>query len=157
APRSSSSPPSSRTRRKRVFPLEAARRRSLPDTPGVYRFLRPNGDVLYVGKAVSVKKRVASHFTAASTERAFEMLSQAHDVQAVVPATALEAALLEVEEIRRFDPPYNVQLRAGERCAWFSTSDWSTTASTADEVYCVGPLPSPHSIAGIAAMRALLI
>jgi DNA polymerase-3 subunit epsilon len=47
---------------RRVYPLAAERRAALPDRPGVYRFLRRNGDVLYVGKATSLKKRVAGHF-----------------------------------------------------------------------------------------------
>ncbi|MFO0738490.1 MAG: GIY-YIG nuclease family protein [Labilithrix sp.] len=145
----------------REFPMPAARRRSLPDKPGVYRFLRPNGDVLYVGKAASLKKRVASHFTAnkssRATERALEMLSQAHDVDVTTTETALEAALLEVDEIKRLDPPYNVHLRAADRDAWFATRDWRHVAPAVDDTHLVGPLPSRVAIAGIAAMRELLL
>jgi DNA polymerase-3 subunit epsilon len=155
------SAPSSRVpRSKRQFPISSARRRALPDVPGVYRFLRPNGDVLYVGKAASLKRRVASHFTAAAgaraTERALEMLTQAHDIEVTPVDTALEAALLETDEIKRLDPPYNVHLRQAERFAWFATRDWSHTASATDAQHVVGPLPSRFSISGIAAMRALL-
>jgi hypothetical protein len=133
--------------------------------PGVYRFLRPNGDVLYVGKAASLKKRVASHFTAGAgpraTERALEMLSQAHDIDVTPQETSLEAALLEVDEIKRLDPPYNVHLRGvtrgTDRSAWFASRDWSTTASSPDESHRVGPLPSRFSLTGIAAMRAMLL
>lgn len=151
--------PASRARGARPgYPLTAAQRSALPDAPGVYRFLRPNGDVLYVGKAASLKKRVASHFktTARATERALEMLTQAHDVDVTVAATALEAALLETDEIKRLDPPYNVQLRAGDRRAWFASRDWSTAEPAPDAEHRVGPLPSRASVAGIGAMRALL-
>jgi DNA polymerase III epsilon subunit-like protein len=153
--------PATRTRTGRGrpgYPLSEERRRALPDAPGVYRFLRPNGDVLYVGKAASLKKRVASHFTtrARATERALEMLTQAHDVQVTTTATALEAALLETDEIKRLDPPYNVQLRAGDRQAWFASRDWSTSVPAPDDDHRVGPLPSRAALSGIAAVRALL-
>ena len=56
--------PAPRARRaRRVYPLALDRRRALPDGPGVYRFVRRSGDVLYVGKAASLRKRVAGHFT----------------------------------------------------------------------------------------------
>lgn len=152
--------PMSRPRRiARDFPLPPEKRRALPDSPGVYRFLRPNGDVLYVGKAASLKKRVASHFTTAKSkthERALEMLSQAHDVEVTTTATALEAALFEVDEIKRLDPPYNVQLRMADRSAWFASRDWASTASAVDDTHVIGPLPSRNALSGIAAMRQLL-
>lgn len=154
------SAPISRPRRiAREFPLAAEKRKSLPDAPGVYRFLRPNGDVLYVGKAASLKKRVASHFTAAKSkthERALEMLSQAHDIEVTPTPTALEAALLEVDEIKRLDPPYNVHLRSADRSAWFATRDWRDTSPALDDTHVIGPLPSKNALAGIAAMRELL-
>ena len=152
------SPPSRSRGAGRVYPLAAERRRGLPDAPGVYRFLRSNGDVLYVGKAASLKKRVASHFKSAarSTERALEMLTQAHDVDVTEAATALEAALLETDEIKRLDPPYNVHLRGGDRQAWFASHDWSSAVAVSDVDHRVGPLPSCASVAGIGAMRALL-
>ncbi|MDB4943347.1 MAG: uvrC 1 [Labilithrix sp.] len=147
------------TKKTRAYPMEETKRRALPDAPGVYRFLRPSGDVLYVGKAASLRKRVASHFKkgARSTERALEMLSQAHDLEVTVTATALEAALLEVDEIKRLDPPYNVHLRAGDRRAWFATADWSDAASVPSGRMRVGPLPSRTSVSGIGAVRELLL
>jgi DNA polymerase III epsilon subunit-like protein len=146
----------------RDFPLAAAKRRALPDAPGVYRFVRPNGDVLYVGKAASVKKRVASHFTrgaraASSRERALEMLSQVDHVDVTPAATILEAALLEVDEIKRLDPPYNRQLRAADRRAWFATTGWDESAPEPSARHRVGPLPSARSLDGIAAIRALAL
>jgi DNA polymerase-3 subunit epsilon len=151
-------PPSRAKGAKRSYPLATDRRRALPDVPGVYRFLRPNGDVVYVGKAASLKKRVASHFTggARKTERALEMLSQVHDVDVTITATALEAALLETDEIKRIDPPYNVQLRAGDRHAWFASRDWQSAESAPDDDHRVGPLPSRAALSGIAAVRQLL-
>ncbi|HEY8072652.1 MAG TPA: GIY-YIG nuclease family protein [Labilithrix sp.] len=143
---------------KRVFPLAIEKRRALPDAPGVYRFVRKNGDVIYVGKAASLKKRVASHFTAARNrthERALEMLTQVHDVVVSETASALEAALLESDEIKRIDPPYNVQLRTAERRAWFATRTFEDARDAPDDTHRIGPLPSRHALSGLAAIRRL--
>jgi DNA polymerase III subunit epsilon len=142
---------------KRRFPLPSAKYRALPDEPGVYRFLRSNGDLLYVGKAASLRKRVASHFTAgsATTERALEMLTQVHDIRVTPTSTALEAALLENEEIKAVDPPYNIQLLDGDRNTWFFDRELDSVAAAADERHRRGPLPSTHSVRALAALRAL--
>jgi hypothetical protein len=142
---------------KRVFPYSADRRRLLPDEPGVYRFLRSNGDVLYVGKAASIRKRVASHFVSrAKKDDAVEMLTQVADVAFTTTETALDAALLEVDEIQRLDPPYNVQLRVAERRAWFASRDFGDVVDAPDRLHPIGPLPSRRSVAGLAAMTRLL-
>ncbi|MGC4091129.1 MAG: GIY-YIG nuclease family protein [Polyangiaceae bacterium] len=143
--------------RKRSYPMPKARYLSLPDAPGIYRMLRSNGDVLYVGKATSLKKRVASHFTKqrGATERALEMLTQVHQVEFTATATALEAALLETELIKELAPPYNVQLVQGERDAWFAAHDFSDYARTPDEWHQLGPLPSRFSVRCLRAVTEL--
>ena len=142
---------------KAIFPYPAEKRRLLPDSPGVYRFLRPNGDVLYVGKAASIRRRVTSHFAGGKKkDDALEMLSQAADVTFTTTETALEAALLEVEEIHRLDPPYNSQLRIGNRRAWFASRDFDDVRDAPDPAHRVGPLPSSGAVSGLAAMTKLL-
>jgi hypothetical protein len=124
----------------------------------VYRFLRCNGDVLYVGKAASLRKRVASHHTsgARSTERALELLSQVHEVACTETASVLEAALLECDEIKRLDPPYNVQLRSASRSAWFASADLRRAAPAPDEAHRIGPLPSERCLVPRWALLALI-
>lgn len=141
----------------RRFPLSAEVRRALPSTPGVYRFLRRNGDVLYVGKATSLKARVASHFKSRgpASERALELLTQVHEIDATQTASLLEAALLETDEIKRLDPPYNVQLRSGERRAWFASRDLLDVVPGADAAHRVGPLPSQRALLPLCALIAL--
>jgi len=143
--------------KKRTFTFAPSRRRSLPRAPGVYEFVRASGDVLYVGKAADLRKRVASHFTSAAraTERALEMLTQVSDVRVTETATALEAALLECDEIKRVEPPYNVQLRADGRATWFASVDLASVAPSMDARHRVGPLPSEHAVAPLVAMRSL--
>jgi DNA polymerase-3 subunit epsilon len=144
-------------REKRTFPLAPDKRKALPDRPGVYRFVRLNGDVLYVGKATSLKKRVASHFSsgARATERGLEMLTQVHDIRFTETASILEAALLETDEIKAIDPPYNVQLRSGERCAWFAAHDLRDAVPVPDADHRLGPLPSARALTPRAALIAL--
>ncbi len=144
-------------RARRTYPLAVERRRALPPRPGVYRFLRSNGDILYVGKAANIKKRIASHFTRGTrpNERALEMLTQVHDVEVTETGTVLEAALLETDEIKRLQPIYNVQLREGDRRVWFARRDLGDATTTPDDVYRVGPLPSRWAVWSLAAIRAL--
>lgn len=148
-------PAPKRTRRR--YPLPPEKRRLLPTGPGVYRFLRSNGDILYVGKATSIKQRVASHFSSAqrATERALEMLTQVSDIAVTKTDSVLEAALLEHAEIMRIDPPYNVQLREGYRAAWFASKDLLRARPMPDDEHRIGPLPSRWAVAGLGAIRAL--
>lgn len=144
--------------RKRRYPIAPARYRSLPDQPGVYRFLRSNGDVLYVGKATSLKKRVSSHFTKQSgaTERALEMLTQVGDIAFTATSSALEAALLETQLIKELDPPYNVQLVQGARGVWFASTDFRDAVGAPDDTHPVGPLSSRYSVRALGALCELL-
>lgn len=143
--------------KKRVYPLAAERRRALPDRPGVYRFLRRNGDLLYVGKAASLKKRVAGHFRGGGqpNERALELLTQVHDIDYTQTPSILEAALLETDEIKRLAPPYNVQLRAEERQVWYASRDLSGASAAADDLHRIGPLPSQRALGALGALIAL--
>jgi predicted GIY-YIG superfamily endonuclease len=150
-----SAPPRAKKRR---YPLPAATYRALPDEPGVYRMLRSNGDVLYVGKAASLRKRVASHFSSVftRTERALEMLTQVHDVQVTRTASALEAALLENESIKELAPPYNVQLVNGDARTWFVDARLDTVAHELGAVHRYGPLPSTCSVRALGAIERIL-
>jgi DNA polymerase-3 subunit epsilon len=149
--------PKPRPAKKRRFPLPSARYRGLPDAPGVYRFLRANGDLLYVGKAASLKKRVSGHFGAgtATTPRALEMLTQLHDIQITRTPTVLEAALLENEEIKALKPLYNLQLTNDGHC-WFVGPRLDSVRHEPDPEHRRGPLPSTFSVRAIRAISELL-
>ncbi|GAB3683622.1 excinuclease ABC subunit UvrC [Salinisphaera aquimarina] len=86
--------------------------RQLTQAPGVYRMYDAKGDVLYVGKAKNLKKRVSSYFLRASGNAKTEsMLDQVADVQVTITHTEDEALLLESTLIKRHRPRYNVYLR----------------------------------------------
>src|ERR671910_1437859 len=117
--------------RSRVWPMPRDVRLSLPHAPGIYRMLRTDGSVLYVGKAASLHHRVNSYFRKQNgvPERSLEMLSQARAISFDVTPSALEAALLEPDEIKRHRPPYNVALSLRERTLWFASPDLSARGS----------------------------
>jgi len=86
--------------------------RTLRPTPGVYRMLDARGDVLYVGKARSLKARVANYTQVkALSNRLRRMISQTRALEIVTTNSEAEALLLEAQLIKRFRPPYNVLLR----------------------------------------------
>jgi excinuclease ABC subunit C len=87
-------------------------RRALPDSPGVYLFKDADGRTLYVGKAKSIRKRVASHFTSnPPTRTAEEFLSKVDSIDFVATANEAEALLAEQNFIKQYRPPYNIRLR----------------------------------------------
>jgi excinuclease ABC subunit C len=86
--------------------------KTLPVRPGVYRMLDTRGEVLYVGKARSLRNRVTSYTQVARlTKRLQRMVSQTRSMQIVTTNTEAEALLLEAQLIKRYRPPYNVLLR----------------------------------------------
>src|SRR5437588_8281468 len=91
--------------------VHADRRRELPDEPGVYLFRSARGRVLYVGKANSIKKRVASHFSNPSTRGGSDLVDQIDHIEALVVGTDAEALLAEQNFIKQYKPRFNIRLR----------------------------------------------
>src|SRR5881227_66741 len=86
-------------------------RRNLPDGPGVYLFRDTRGKVIYVGKAKSIKKRVASHFSNSVVRGDVEMRDLVDDIQFVTVNTEAEALLAEQNFIKQYRPRFNIRLR----------------------------------------------
>jgi excinuclease ABC subunit C len=85
---------------------------NLPDSPGVYLFRGDRSKILYVGKALSLRKRVASYFNANAGGAKEEALRRLHrEVETISTRTELEALLLENTLIKKHRPRYNVCLR----------------------------------------------
>jgi excinuclease ABC subunit C len=83
-----------------------------PSRPGVYRMLDGRGDVLYVGKAKNVKKRVAAYARPTGLDTRIErMIAATRTIEFVVTRTETEALLLEANLIKRLRPRFNVVLR----------------------------------------------
>ena len=92
----------------------AEQRRALPDQPGVYLFRDARDRVIYVGKAKSIRKRVATHFARASVPSSpghAEMIASVAHVECVVVASESEALLSEQGFIKQYRPRFNIRLR----------------------------------------------
>src|SRR5882672_7547664 len=90
----------------------AAYVKTLPDAPGVYRMLNAKNEVLYVGKAASLKKRVASYAKPSNQSyRIMRMISETTEMIFISTASETEALLLESNLIKRLKPRYNVSYR----------------------------------------------
>ena len=87
--------------------------RALPDQPGSYLFRSAQGEVLYVGKAKSLRKRVQSYFRrdTATLLRTAELVERIADVEFFAVGSETEALLLEQNLIKRHRPPFNIRLR----------------------------------------------
>jgi excinuclease ABC subunit C len=88
--------------------LEQLRR--LPDSPGVYLMKDATGRILYIGKALSLKNRVSSYFGKGPlTLKTENMVAKVHEIDFVITGSEQEALILEMNLIKRYQPPYNVQ------------------------------------------------
>src|SRR5438128_3408006 len=87
--------------------------KGLPTKPGVYLFRDAGGQLLYVGKAKSLRPRVRSYFQARGQERPTisQLPERVHDVEVIVTGTEVEALHLEQNLVKRHRPPFNVRLR----------------------------------------------
>ncbi|HKH65409.1 MAG TPA: excinuclease ABC subunit UvrC, partial [Solirubrobacterales bacterium] len=85
----------------------AQQRKSLPDQPGVYLFYDRDGELLYVGKARSIRKRIGSHFSGGNTR----LTSRIDRIESLVTANEAEALLTEQSFVKRHRPRFNIRLR----------------------------------------------
>ncbi|OBJ49764.1 hypothetical protein A9W95_25080 [Mycobacterium sp. 1423905.2] len=105
-------------RRKRVLAEQ------LPRRPGVYLFRGPSGEVLYIGTAVDLRRRVSQYFTGADPRgRMKEMVTLATAVDHVECAHALEAGVRELRLLAAHAPPYNRRSKFPHRWWWVALSD----------------------------------
>jgi excinuclease ABC subunit C len=94
--------------------------KTLPDKPGVYQYFDDEGQILYVGKAKSLKKRVYSYFTKDKFEsgRTKVLVSKIADIKTIIVDSELDALLLENNFIKQFQPRFNVMLKDDKSFPW---------------------------------------
>jgi len=90
--------------------------KSLPTRPGVYLFKDVGGEVVYVGKAGSVRPRVRSYFSASNpSPKTREMMRHVVSLETIVVGSEAEALILEANLIKEYHPRFNIQLRDDKR------------------------------------------
>ena len=92
----------------------------LPNKPGVYQYLNKEGTIIYVGKAIDLKKRVASYFTNSKghSTKVKRLVSQIEEIRHIVVETETDALLLENNLIKKYQPRYNVMLKDDKSYPW---------------------------------------
>ncbi len=131
----------------------------LPHRPGVYVFRGPSGEVLYVGTAVDLKRRVSQYFNGSDPRgRMKEMVGLAHSVDHVECAHALEAGVRELRLLAAHAPPYNRRSKFPQRWWWVVLTDeafprFSVIRNPRRE-HAIGPFRSRTDAADTASLLA---
>ncbi len=84
---------------------------TIPDSPGVYQFLAADGRVLYIGKAKSLRKRLANYFGSDLLARTRRMVAEADSVDWIVTDSEVDALMLEYTLVQKHQPRFNIKLR----------------------------------------------
>jgi excinuclease ABC subunit C len=90
----------------------------LPDKPGIYQFVDADGNVLYVGKAKNLKKRVTSYFARNQSGKTNALIRRASDIRHIVVENESDALLLENNLIKKHQPRYNILLKDDKTFPW---------------------------------------
>lgn len=124
---------------------------ALTGSPGVYIMKQQSGQIIYIGKAKNLKKRVTSYFcrTPNHTPKVAKMVSQVYDYDYIVTDSEYEALVLECSLIKQHKPKYNILLKDDKGYFYIKISDPPYPKITAekqntrkDGVY-LGPIPVP--------------
>lgn len=83
----------------------------LPSNPGSYQMLNEDGQIIYIGKAKNLKKRVNSYFNHVQDPKTKLLVSDIADIKYIVTSSELEALILEINLIKQYNPKYNILLK----------------------------------------------
>ena len=122
--------------------------KSLPENPGIYQYLNSQGQIIYVGKAKNLKKRVSSYFTKNhDNTKTSVLVKQIHDLRFVVVSSEFDALILENNLIKEYQPKYNIQLKDDKTFPWICIKNepfpriFSTRRIIKDGSSYFGPYP----------------
>lgn len=124
--------------------------KKLPQKPGIYKFFDINGNLLYVGKSISIKKRVSSYFTNKNLgPKTNELVKNVYDIKYIKVFSEFEALLLESDLIRRHQPFYNIIARDDKSPIYIKITsskvpiiEITRKPENAKGIFLKGPFPS---------------
>ena len=124
---------------------------TLPTGPGVYQYFDESGEIIYVGKAKNLKRRVLSYFNKEQKGKVGLMVSRIADLKFLVVDTESEALLLENNLIKRYKPRYNILLKDDKTYPWICIKKEEfprvlfTRRKLNDGSLYFGPYPTPQA------------
>ena len=105
--------------------MKASEYKNLPESPGVYLMKDKNRRVIYVGKALNLRRRVSSYFLKAHDARISKMVSEIKIIDFLETANALEALVLEARLVKQKSPPYNIKEKDDKSFLYIEITDES--------------------------------
>lgn len=129
--------------------------RSLPDSPGVYIMKDKSDEIIYVGKAISLKKRVRQYFQSNKNQglKVSSMVKQIHDFEYIIVENEVEALVLEANLIKNNRPKYNILLRDDKQYPYIKVTVneryprvLKTRLVIKDGAKYYGPFPSANAV-----------
>ena len=127
--------------------------KTLPEKPGIYQYFDVSGNIIYVGKAKNLKKRVNSYFTKNhDTAKTRILVRKIHDMHYIVVDTEQDALLLENSLIKKYLPKYNIALKDDKTYPWICIKNerfprvFSTRRVIKDGSKYFGPYPSVYVV-----------
>lgn len=129
--------------------------KNLPDSPGVYLMKDSTGEIIYVGKAISLKNRVRQYFqsSANQSKKVYSMVKQIHDFEYIMVQNEVEALVLESNLIKSNRPKYNILLRDDKQYPYIKVTVnerfprvFKTRRIEKDGAKYFGPYPSATAV-----------
>lgn len=117
---------------------------TIPHKPGIYQFKDNHGNLLYIGKAIDLKKRVSSYFHKSSelTPHKQQMIPRIKHLEYIITSSETEALLLESGLIKKHQPPYNIDLKDDKNFLYIKI----TTSEDFPRVFTVRRLTKDHEV-----------
>ncbi len=122
--------------------------KTIPTSPGVYQYFDERGEIIYVGKAKNLKRRVSSYFNKEQTGKTRLLVSKIADIRFTVVGSEAEAFLLENNFIKQYKPRYNIMLKDDKTYPWICIKNerfprvFLTRKRVGDGSLYYGPYPS---------------
>ena len=122
--------------------------KTIPTDPGVYRYYDDKGEIIYVGKAKNLKRRVSSYFNKQQSGKVKVLVSRIADIKFIVVDNEMEALLLENNMIKQYKPRYNIMLKDDKTYPWICVKNerfprvFLTRKKVSDGSIYFGPYPS---------------